>query len=112
MYAASKSQPARAHQLGGNALRATRTNVRRQKQPGYVMVTVTTVLGDLTSAQFRMLGHLALAFSDGTVRITMDQNVVFRWVPEASLPILYRRLAAAGRGCRAPHPGEVAGIRS
>jgi sulfite reductase beta subunit-like hemoprotein len=74
----------------------TRTNVRPQKQPGYAMVTVTTVLGDLTSAQFRMLGHLALAFSDGTVRITMDQNVVFRWVPEASLPILYGRLAAAG----------------
>jgi sulfite reductase (NADPH) hemoprotein beta-component len=74
----------------------TRTNVRPQKQPGYAMVTVTTVLGDLTSAQFRMLGHLALAFSDGSVRITMDQNVVFRWVPEASLPILYGRLAAAG----------------
>ncbi len=60
------------------------------------MVTVTTVLGDLTSAQFRMLGQLALAFSDGTVRITSDQNVVFRWVPEASLPVLYGRLAAAG----------------
>jgi sulfite reductase (NADPH) hemoprotein beta-component len=74
----------------------TRTNVRRQKQPGYAMVTVTTVLGDLTSAQFRMLGHLALAFSDGTVRITSDQNVVFRWVSEASLPLLYGRLAAAG----------------
>jgi sulfite reductase (NADPH) hemoprotein beta-component len=74
----------------------TRTNVRRQKQPGYAMVTVTTVLGDLTSAQFRMLGHLALAFSDGTARITSDQNVVLRWVPEASLPMLYGRLAAAG----------------
>ena len=74
----------------------SRTNVRRQKQPGYAMVTVTTVLGDLTSAQFRMLGHLALAFSDGTVRITSDQNVVLRWVSEASLPVLYLRLAAAG----------------
>jgi sulfite reductase beta subunit-like hemoprotein len=74
----------------------TRTNVRRQKQPGYAVVTVTTVLGDLTSAQFRMLGQLALAFSDGTVRITMDQNVVFRWVPEESLPVLYGRLAATG----------------
>jgi sulfite reductase beta subunit-like hemoprotein len=74
----------------------TRTNVRRQKQPGYAIVTVTTVLGDLTSAQFRMLGQLALAFSDGSVRITMDQNVVFRWVPEESLPVLYGRLAAAG----------------
>jgi sulfite reductase (NADPH) hemoprotein beta-component len=72
------------------------TNVRRQKQPGFVMVTVTTVLGDLTSPQMWMLGQLALAFSDGTVRITSDQNVVLRWVPESSLPTLYNRLAAAG----------------
>jgi sulfite reductase beta subunit-like hemoprotein len=73
-----------------------RTNVRRQKQPGFVMVTVTTVLGDLTSPQLRMLGQLALAFSDGTVRITSDQNVVLRWVPESALAALYSRLAAAG----------------
>jgi len=74
----------------------TGTNVRRQKQAGYSMVTVTTVLGDLTSAQIRMLGQLALAFSDGTVRITSDQNVVFRWVPNELLAALYHRLAAAG----------------
>ena len=60
------------------------------------MVTVTTVLGDLTSPQLRMLGQLALAFSDGTVRITSDQNVVLRWVPESALATLYSRLAAAG----------------
>jgi sulfite reductase (NADPH) hemoprotein beta-component len=73
-----------------------RTNVRPQKQAGYVMVTVTTVLGDLTSAQMRQLGQLALAYADGTVRITSDQNVVLRWVQESALPALYERLAAAG----------------
>jgi sulfite reductase beta subunit-like hemoprotein len=73
-----------------------RTNVRPQKQPGYSLVTVTTVLGDLTSAQMRLLGQLALAFADGTVRITSDQNVVFRWVPDHLLRPLYARLAAAG----------------
>ena len=73
-----------------------RTNVRGQKQAGFAMVTVTTVLGDLTSAQMRMLGQLALAYSDGTVRITSDQNVVLRWVPESALDLLYGRLAAAG----------------
>lgn len=73
-----------------------RTNVRPQKQPGYRIVTVTTVLGDLTGAQMRMLGQLALAFADGTVRITSDQNVVFRWVPERDLRSLYDRLIAAG----------------
>jgi sulfite reductase beta subunit-like hemoprotein len=61
-----------------------------------VIVTVTTVLGDLTSAQFRLLGQLALAFADGTVRITSDQNVVLRWVPDQVLHSLYNSLAAAG----------------
>jgi sulfite reductase beta subunit-like hemoprotein len=74
----------------------SRTNVRPQKQAGYAMVTVTTVLGDLTSPQLRVLGQLATAFSDGTVRITSDQNVVLRWVPEPALRSLYDRLAAAG----------------
>ena len=86
----TRPYPARTSITGG-----VRTS-GRQKQPGFVMVTVTTVLGDLTSPQLRMLGQLALAFSDGTVRITSDQNVVLRWVPEAALATLYSRLAAAG----------------
>jgi sulfite reductase (NADPH) hemoprotein beta-component len=73
-----------------------RTNVRPQKQPGFVMVTVTTVLGDMTAAQMRLIGQIALAYSDGTIRITSDQNVVMRWVPEREVRALYRRLAAAG----------------
>src|SRR5688572_30363968 len=73
-----------------------RTNVRPQKQAGYSLVTVTTVLGDTTSAQMRLLGQLALAYSDGTVRVTSDQNVVLRWVPNQQLRPLYARLAAAG----------------
>ena len=74
----------------------TRTNVRPQKQAGYSMVTVTTVLGDMTAAQMRLLGQLSLAYGDGSVRITSDQNVVLRWVPNQSLASLYDRLAAAG----------------
>lgn len=74
----------------------SQTNVRAQKQPGYSIVTVTTVLGDLTGAQMRLLGQLASAYADGTVRITSDQNVVLRWVPDAALPALYGRLVAAG----------------
>lgn len=74
----------------------TATNVRAQKQPGYAIVTVATLLGDLTSAQMRLLGELAAAFGDGAVRVTMDQNAVLRWVPSADVPALHQRLAAAG----------------
>jgi sulfite reductase (NADPH) hemoprotein beta-component len=77
-------------------LRWSSTNVRRQKQHGYAIVTVTTLLGDLSSAQMRVLGELAGSFGDGLVRITPDQNVVLRWVPASEVAALYRRLAAAG----------------
>jgi sulfite reductase (NADPH) hemoprotein beta-component len=74
------------------------TNVRPQKQFGYVTATVTVVLGDLTSEQFRVLADLARAYSDGTIRVTVDQNLVLRWVAIGELRELYRRLSAAGLG--------------
>jgi sulfite reductase (NADPH) hemoprotein beta-component len=74
------------------------TNVRPQKQFGYAIATVTVPLGDLTSEQMRVLGELSRAYSDGSVRVTVDQNLVFRWVPIGELRELYRRLAAAGLG--------------
>jgi sulfite reductase (NADPH) hemoprotein beta-component len=74
------------------------TNVRPQKQFAYAIVTATVPLGDLTSAQFRVLGDLARSYGDGTVRVTMEQNLVFRWVRAADVHHLYARLAAAGLG--------------
>jgi hypothetical protein len=75
--------------------------VRPQKQAGYAVATVTVPLGDLTSAQLRVLRDLAAAYSDGTLRMTHEQNLLFRWVPEASLQDLHRQLAAAGLGVAA-----------
>jgi sulfite reductase (NADPH) hemoprotein beta-component len=81
------------------AFRAWRaTNVRRQKQRGFAVVTVRLVLGDLTAAQMRVVGRLALAYGDGTVRTTSDQNLILRWVREETLAPLFARLAAAGLG--------------
>jgi sulfite reductase (NADPH) hemoprotein beta-component len=76
--------------------RWTQTNVRRQKQDGYVLVVVSTLLGDLTATQMRVLGALASAIGDGTVRLTPGQNVVFRWIRVADAEPLFRRLSAAG----------------
>ena len=74
------------------------TNVRGQKQFGYVIATVAVPLGDVTSEQLRVLGELARAYGDGTVRVTPEQNVLLRWVNASDLRQLYRRLAAAGLG--------------
>ena len=45
------------------------TNVRPQKQDGYVIAVVSVPLGDLTSEQMRVLGDLSRAYSDSTVRV-------------------------------------------
>lgn len=74
------------------------TNVRRQKQDGYVTALVTVPLGDLTGQQMRVLAELSRAYADGEVRLTPTQNVLFRWVQAHEAPALHRRLAAAGLG--------------
>jgi sulfite reductase (NADPH) hemoprotein beta-component len=74
------------------------TNVRPQKQPGYFTAIVTVPLGDLTGNQLRVLADLAEAYSDGTIRVTADQDLVFRWVRDSDVDALYARLAAAGLG--------------
>ena len=75
-----------------------RTNVRTQRQAGYAAVTVRLPMGDVTGAQFRVLADLALAYGDGSVRATLQQNLVMRWVRHTNLAGLYQRLRAAGLG--------------
>ncbi len=72
-----------------------RSNVRPQKQPGYVMVTTRVELGDITALQLRLLAFCAREFGDGTVRSTNQQNFILRWVPEGALVALYRVLRRA-----------------
>ena len=86
-------------QIAGDSYAKWReTNVRPQKQFGFSVAVVSVPLGDMTSAQMRVLAELSRAYSDGSVRVTMDQDLVLRWVAVANLRPLYRRLAAAGLG--------------
>jgi len=87
-----------------------RTNVHRQKQPGYSSAVATVPLGDLTAGQMRILGEIARAFGDDTVRTTSEQNLVFRWVPDGELAKLYRALAAVGLGL--PGAGTITDVAS
>jgi sulfite reductase beta subunit-like hemoprotein len=74
------------------------TNLRPQKQPEYSEVIVSLVLGDITAGQMRAVAALSRAYADGMVRVTVDQNLVMRWVRSGQVPGLYRRLAAIGLG--------------
>src|SRR5262245_56741583 len=86
------------------------TNVRPQKQFGYVMAVATAPLGDVTSNQLRVIAELARAFGDGTVRVTTDQDLLFRWVNASDVHRLYGSLAAAGLGLA--EAGTIADVAS
>ncbi len=71
----------------------SRDNIRPQKQPGFVSVSVRVPLGDLTAAQFLALADLTETYSEGGLRLTHDQNLVLRFVPESRAPELFLALA-------------------
>ena len=84
------------------------TNVYAQKQAGYATVTVKLPLGDITGTQLRALADLARRFTHETIRATVEQNLVIRWVSEADLPAVYAALAEVGLG--APGAGTIVDI--
>lgn len=71
-------------------------NVVDQKQDGYAAVYVRLLLGDATSAEMRALAAIANELGDGTVRLTIDQNILIPWVDKRSLPAIHERLEQAG----------------
>ena len=91
-------------------VRWMRSNVSKQKQAGYCHVTVRLPLGDFTAGQMRVLADLAEAYGDGSMRLTVDQNVLFRWVKTSSVEPFYQRLAAAGLA--APDAGTLGDVVS
>ena len=54
--------------------------------------------GDVTGEQMRALADLADTYSQGELRITHRQNVVFPYVKATDLLALYQGLAAVGLG--------------
>jgi len=85
-----------------------RTNVYAQRQAGYSVATVTLPLGDFGARQARALADLARKYTEGTVRLTVEQNLLLRWVSEADLPALYADLKAIGLG--EPGAGSILDI--
>jgi len=72
------------------------TNLRDQRQEGYTTATVALPLGDLTANQTRCLADIVRKFTTGTIRTTVEQNFVIRWISKADVPALYEALDAAG----------------
>ena len=81
--------------LGSEAYRRwLKANTRPQKQTGYVVVTIALPLGDITANQLRSLADTVRRFTKETIRTTVEQNFVIRWVSQKDLPELYEVLKA------------------
>ena len=87
-----------------------KTNVYRQRQGGYATVTLALPLGDITADQLRAVADLARKYVKETVRTTVEQNLVIRWVPQGDLPALYAELKAADLAT--PGAGTIADVTS
>ena len=77
---------------GDDFTRWVETNVREQRQVGYRAVTVKLPLGDIQAEQFHQLADLSRRYAGSRARITHQQNLTFRWVPEAALGELFDEL--------------------
>jgi sulfite reductase (ferredoxin) len=83
--------------LGSEAFqRWVETNTRAQKQQGYTVVTIALPLGDISANQLRAVADIARRFTKETIRSTVEQNIVLRWVSQSDLVELHKALDAVG----------------
>ncbi len=73
-------------------LRFLDVNVRPQAQQGYSMVEVFLPLGDISADQLRGLANLCRLYVKDTVRTTVEQNLLVRWVANADVIEFYNGL--------------------
>jgi sulfite reductase beta subunit-like hemoprotein len=74
------------------------TNVREQKQEGFVTIETKVTRGDLTPEQFRGLAKVMRDFAGGYARTSVQQNFVLRWVREECAYDAWKALSALGLG--------------
>ena len=63
-----------------------------------MVVTIALPLGDITANQLRSLADIARRFTRETIRTTVEQNIVLRWISQGDLPEVYQDLQSVGLG--------------
>jgi sulfite reductase beta subunit-like hemoprotein len=85
-------------------------NVTEQKQEGFVTVEVKVTRGDLTPEQLRALAQITRDYAGGYARVTVQQNLVLRWVRQESTYEVWGALRELGLG--EPGSREIADVVS
>src|SRR5690606_4501858 len=87
-----------------------RDNILPQRQAGYSTVTIKLPLGDFTPTQGRGLAALARRYTGDTLRTTVEQNIVLRWVSNRDLPAVHAALERLG--LHEPGAGRISDVTS
>jgi sulfite reductase beta subunit-like hemoprotein len=74
------------------------SNVKPQRQDGFVTVEIKVTRGDLTPEMFRGLAAIMRDYCGGYARTTIHQNLVLRWVREEAVYDVWKRLSELGLG--------------
>ncbi len=72
------------------------SNVEPQSQAGYSTALVALPLGDFSPTQGRAVAEMMRRYTGDSLRTTVDQNIMFRWVANADLPALFNELLQVG----------------
>ena len=78
-----------------------KSNVAPHRVPGYAIVTASlkpagSPPGDASAAQMEGVADIAEAYSQGELRVSHEQNLIFPHVAVEDLPRVYRELAVLG----------------
>lgn len=72
------------------------TNTFEQKQAGFFGVYVRVQLGNISSEKAREIARITEAYAADDIRITINQGLLLKFVPEAALSGLFRELSILG----------------
>ncbi|MBX2844274.1 MAG: HEPN domain-containing protein [Flammeovirgaceae bacterium] len=68
------------------------TNVFEQKQKGYYGVYALVPLGNFSSDTARELSDLIKEYAGDDIRVTVDQNLLFKYIKKEALPVIFNKL--------------------
>jgi sulfite reductase beta subunit-like hemoprotein len=84
------------HDHGPDYAKWYNTNVEAQKQDGYYVVHVKPDRGNISASQFHALAIIMEKYTGGRARVSQEQNLLLRFIPEHMLHDVFDELTKIG----------------
>jgi sulfite reductase beta subunit-like hemoprotein len=84
------------HDHGPDYAKWYNTNVEAQKQDGYYVVHVKPNRGNISASQFHALAIIMEKYTGGRARVSQEQNLLLRFIPEHMLHDVFDELTKIG----------------